>query len=103
MEEEFPIVQDGLFGIIGSPWQQAKSPLGGGGNVQPTQKAPTGTPSSGRPKSQPAKKKTPEPVPTAKTPKPKKTTSSETISSVVKDMTKEEFLDFKYELEKLRL
>jgi len=103
MEEEFPIVQDGLFGIIGSPWQQAKSPLGGGGNVQPTQKAPTGTPSSGRPKSQPAKKKTPEPVPTAKTPKPKKTTSGETISSVVKDMTKEEFLDFKYELEKLRL
>jgi len=103
MEEEFPIVQDGLFGIIGSPWQQAKAGPGGGGTVQPTQKAPTGTPSSGRPKSQPAKKKTPEPVPTAKKPKPKKATSGETISSVVKDMTKKEFLDFKYELEKLRL
>jgi len=105
MEEEFPIVQDGLFGIIGSPWQQAKSPFGGGGGgvIQPTQKAPTGTPSSGRPKGQPAKKKTPEPIPTAKTPKPKKATSGETISNVVKDMSEEEFLDFKHELEKLRL
>jgi len=104
MEEEFPIVQDGLFGIIGSPWQQSKSPLGeGGGTVQPVQKSPTGTPSSGRPKSQPAKKKTPEPVPTAKTPKPKKATSGQTISDVVKGMSKEDFLDFKYELEKLRL
>jgi len=44
MEEELPIVKKGTFGIIGSPWQQAKT--------QPTQKAPTGTPSSGRPKGQ---------------------------------------------------
>jgi hypothetical protein len=102
MEEEFKIVQDGLFGIIGSPWQQAKS-FGQGGSVQPVQKAPTGTPSQGRPKGQPATKKTPEPTPTAKTPKPKKATSSETISDVVKGMTAKEFLDFKYELEKLRL
>jgi len=94
-----------LFGIIGSSWQQAKSPFGagGGGAVQPVQKAPIGTPSSGRPKSQPAKKKTPEPVPTAKTPKPKKTTSGETLSNIVKELSDEEFLDFKHELEKIRL
>jgi hypothetical protein len=104
MEEEMPIVQKGTFGIIGSPWQQAKAgPAGGGGGVQPVQKAPTGTPSSGRPKGQPAKKKTPEPVPTAKTPKPKKATSGQTIGNMVKGMTEEEFLDFKYELEKSRL
>lgn len=40
MTEEVPIVEDGIFGILGSPWQQAKS----GGPV------PTGTPSSGPPK-----------------------------------------------------
>lgn len=101
MEEEFPIVQEGTLGIIGSPWQQAKGMFGGG--VQPTQKAPTGTPSKGRPAGQPAKKKTPEPTPTAKTPKPKKATSSKTISDVVKVMNEEQFLDFKHELEKLRL
>jgi hypothetical protein len=44
MEEELPIVQKGTFGIIGSPWQQSKT--------QPTQGAPTGTPSAGRPKGQ---------------------------------------------------
>jgi len=103
MEEEFPIVQDGTFGIIGSPWQQAKAGPGGGSNVQPVQKAPTGTPSQGRPKGQPAGKKTPNPVPTAKTPKPKKATSSITIADMVTEMSKEEFLDFKHELEKLRL
>lgn len=102
MEEEFPIVQDGIFGIVGSPWQQAK----GAGNtgIQPTQKAPTGSPSQGRPKGQPAKKKTPNPTPTANKPKPKKATSSQnTIADLVKDMDEEAFLMFKYELEKLRL
>jgi len=40
MKKEVPLVKDGTFGILGSPWQQAKSP----GNV------PVGTPSSGPPK-----------------------------------------------------
>ena len=40
MSEEMPIVEDGVFGILGSPWQQAKT----SGPV------PTGTPSSGPPK-----------------------------------------------------
>jgi len=44
VREELPIVMDeGAFGIIGSPWQQAKMGL------QPTQNAPEGTPSDGRP------------------------------------------------------
>lgn len=44
VREELPIVMDeGAFGIVGSPWQQAK--LG----LQSTQNAPKGTPSDGRP------------------------------------------------------
>jgi hypothetical protein len=44
MEEEVPLVEDGTFGILGSPWQQAK----GAGQVAPS--APPGSPSSGPPK-----------------------------------------------------
>ncbi len=87
MEEELPIVQEGTFGIIGSPWQQARNQFGGGG-VQPVQNAPTGTPSSGRPTGQPAKKKEPAGI---------------TVKEIVADMDDEQFLDFKNELEKLRL
>ncbi len=44
VREELPIVLDeGAFGIIGSPWQQAKA------GIQPTQMAPEGSPSEGRP------------------------------------------------------
>ena len=44
MREELPIVLDeGVFGITGSPWQQSKTGL------QNTQVAPKGTPSAGRP------------------------------------------------------
>lgn len=49
MEEELPLVQEGLFGIIGgSPFQQSKQ------NLQPVQNSPKGTPSRGRPAGQPA-------------------------------------------------
>jgi len=44
MEEEVPLVEAGTFGILGSPWQQAKA--------QPMQGAPQGSPSQGRPKGQ---------------------------------------------------
>jgi hypothetical protein len=44
MRGELPIVLDeGAFGIIGSPWQKSKIGL------QDTQNAPKGTPSSGKP------------------------------------------------------
>ena len=44
VREELPIVlNEGAFGILGSPWQQAKS------GMQPIQGAPEGTPSDGRP------------------------------------------------------
>jgi hypothetical protein len=43
MEEEMPLVEDGTFGILGSPWQQAKA----AGQTGPV---PSGTPSSGPPK-----------------------------------------------------
>jgi hypothetical protein len=43
MTEEMPLVEDGTFGILGSPWQQAKA----AGQTGPV---PSGTPSSGPPK-----------------------------------------------------
>lgn len=52
MEEELPLVEKGLFGILGSPWQQAKQ------SIQPVQNSPTGTPSKGRPTGEPTGKKT---------------------------------------------
>jgi hypothetical protein len=55
MQEELPLVEDGVFGIIGSPWQKAKA-----------QDVPTGTPSSGPPKGQP---KTPDVKKPASSPK----------------------------------
>jgi hypothetical protein len=42
MQNEMKLVEDGVFGIIGSPWQQAKM-------KQPVQGGPSGTPSAGRP------------------------------------------------------
>lgn len=51
MENELPSVLEGVLGILGSPFQQSKT--------QPTQKAPTGTPSNGRPTGQVPKKKQP--------------------------------------------
>ncbi|MCK4526424.1 hypothetical protein KAW18_03565 [candidate division WOR-3 bacterium] len=51
MEEEVPLVEAGLFGVVGSPWQQSKM------GIQPVQNSPKGTPSKGRPTGQPAGKK----------------------------------------------
>ncbi len=98
MKEEFSLVEDGTFGIIGSPWQQAR-----GMGIQPTQKAPTGTPSSGRPKSQPAKKKTKDTTPTATTKKKTASEEEKTVADVVADFSDEEFADFQRELTMIRL
>lgn len=94
MQEEFQLVQDGYFGIIGSPWQQAK--------VQPTQGGPIGSPSAGRPKGQPAtpKKKSTDTTKQTKQPNqapsqqpsPNKKTAS--LGDLVKDMSDEEFDEF---------
>lgn len=111
METEFDLVQDGIFGIIGSPWQQAK---GGGmfgpSGVQPVQKAPTGTPSSGRPKGKPAPKKTPQaPNKKSTTQRQKKTKpqqsqeASFTLTDLIDSMSNEEFIEFQTELSKRRL
>jgi hypothetical protein len=50
MESELPLVEEGIFGIHGSPFQQTS---------QNTQEAPSGTPSNGRPTGQ-TNTKTPE-------------------------------------------
>jgi hypothetical protein len=101
MKEEFPLVEDGTFGIIGSPWQQAK---GMGGMVQPTQKAPTGTPSQGRPTGQPAKTKQKDTDVTPSKTKPKKPQKAKlTIGEYVEGMSEEEFANFQHQLNMVRL
>jgi hypothetical protein len=70
LEEEFPLVESGKIGIIGSPYQ-----AGGEGGTQPTQKAPKGSPSEGRPK-----------TPTPKTPAP--ATPDGKTKEVIKKETK---------------
>jgi hypothetical protein len=92
MTEEFDIVQDGIFGIIGSPWQQAK--------VQPFQRAPEGTPSSGRPDGEPAKPKQKETEPNKKL---KTKTASMTVAEAAKKMSEKEFAMFINELVKVRV
>ena len=112
MQEELPLVKNGTFGIIGSPWQQTAQGGGtSGGGTQNTQKAPKGTPSSGRPAGKPAKTKQPQSpskknqTQTKKTTKPQATPAQKTASlqDVVKDMTDADFADFTHELAKLRL
>jgi hypothetical protein len=106
MQTEMKLVEDGVFGIIGSPWQQAKM-------KQPVQGGPAGTPSAGRPKgTDPNTKKTPQKNPAKKNTTDKQTKtkpqaqqvvkSSLTISDVVKNMSEDEFEAFKLELSNLR-
>jgi hypothetical protein len=106
MKTEMKLVEDGIFGIIGSPWQQAKM-------KQPVQGGPVGTPSAGRPKgTDPNTTKTPQKNPAKKSTTDKQTKtkpqaqqvvkSSLTISDIVKDMSDDEFEAFKLELSNLR-
>jgi len=109
MQTELPMVADGIFGIVGSPFQKSKE-------VQPTQKAPSGTPSSGRPKGQTKTKETntdPANQPGTKTSKPKKTASIDVkelsdkeylafLSGARKTLNREEFYNFFDEMESLR-
>lgn len=93
MQTELPSVLDGILGIVGSPFQQSK---------QATQRAPTGTPSSGRPKGKPAKTKQQTTKPGEKTKVEKKSPSqqpgqkpvaegSAKLIDTVKGMNQEEF------------
>jgi hypothetical protein len=88
------LVKKGVFGIIGSPWQQAKT--------QTNQNAPVGTPSDGRPKGQVPKEKEKEKDANKKSNNPPKTESKVTVVDVVKGMTDEDFAKFQYELMKAR-
>lgn len=104
MKEELKDVLEGTLGIVGSPFQRAKTGL------QPVQNSPEGTPSSGRPSGQPAKTKEPDTNPDNKTKVPNQAPSNQpstqkssiTISDVVRDMSDEEFGMFINKLVKLR-
>jgi len=74
MEEELPMVQEGTFGLFGSPFQNSK---------QPNQEAPVGTPSSGRPPGTTTQKvKDTNTTTKTKAPKPKKANSVKDMSDV---------------------
>jgi len=86
------LVEDGVFGILGSPWQQAKM---GGTVAQPKQGAPKGTPSNGRPKGQTKKKVTntdPKKQQNLKPTNPKK--SASVSEQLIKHMSAEEYAAF---------
>jgi len=99
MQEELPLVQEGVFGIIGSPFQRS--------GTQQTQMAPEGTPSSGRPTGQ-TNKKTPETDPNkqpgGKTQNPKKTASLEPVKlkEIFASMDEQDLDAFIQELEKFK-
>lgn len=106
METEMKLVEDGVFGIIGSPWQQAKM-------KQPVQGGPTGSPSAGRPKgTDPDTKKTPNKNPQKKSKTDTKTKtkpqrqqvieSSLDFENIIKNMSDEEFSEFQLEMAQLR-
>jgi len=102
MQEELPLVEEGTFGILGSPWQQSQ--------IQPNQGAPKGTPSSGRPKGQPAKPKNKDVKQNQKNlnvkPSQKKPAQNQkkaaSLADAVKDMGDQEFYRLVGELAKLR-
>jgi len=107
METELPLVESGIFGIVGSPFQQAKAPAGGSQpGVQPKQKSPTGTPSGGRPKGQPTGKNTKNTNPDKKvkqtTKNPKQSEAGLKMGDLVKNMSSEQYEAFVYELNKIR-
>jgi hypothetical protein len=57
MEEEVPLVEDGIFGILGSPWQQAKA-MGVGQQSATPKGTPSAGPKKGTPKTTNPKTKT---------------------------------------------
>lgn len=113
MEVELPLVEEGILGIVGSPFQQSAQQ-----GIQPVQKAPTGTPSNGRPKGTTTTKKTtntdPDNQPGSKPTKPKKTASNEDIENMTgeqykaflggakKVLNKKEFTIFMTQMERQR-
>lgn len=95
MQTELPLVEKGILGIVGSPFQQTAA----GPGVQPKQKSPTGTPSKGRPAGQTKTKKKPNTNPSkqpgSKPAKTKKTASiNEEQATLIKEMSTEQWTVF---------
>ncbi len=97
MKDEVPLVEDGVFGILGSPWQQNSG--GGANNIQPVQNSPSGTPSNGRPKGQPRGNNKKVTDPTVKKKQQQKSTSSiidikHSFKDMVGKLSNKEYEDF---------
>lgn len=113
MQNELSLVEDGIFGLTGSPFQQSATT-----GVQPAQKSPSGTPSSGRPKGQTntkTKNTNPAQQPGSKPTKTKKTASLDNIKKMTtlecdaflagakEVLTGEEYIEFMEQVLKERL
>ncbi len=81
MQEELPLVSDGVFGLVGSPFQQSTT-------IQDVQNSPTGTPSRGRPTGT-TNTKTPETDP-SKLAANDQTKATSSLHNVVSSMSKED-------------
>ena len=77
MQIELPLVKEGVFGLVGSPFQQSTA-------IQDTQNSPTGTPSRGRPTGT-TNTKTPETDPSKI-----EASNNSSLHSVVSNMSKED-------------
>jgi hypothetical protein len=88
MQTELPLVEKGILGIIGSPFQKAAD----GPGIQPKQKSPTGTPSKGRPAGETKTKKKTNTNP-SKQPGTKPAKKAASIEDV-KDMTEVQYMSF---------
>lgn len=109
MQQELPSVLEGVLGIVGSPFQ--KSSGDDATNTQDTQKAPTGTPSSGRPKGQTntktkntdTTKKTKQPNQSpSQQPNPTKQAASLKLEEAVSLMSEDDFEEFVEAMRRIR-
>ncbi len=87
MEEERPLVEDGVLGILGSPFQQSGR---GQDQAQPNQGTPKGTPSEGRPRGRPAKTPRDSNSPRPSGAPSKKQAAAEEIAEVFSQLSLEE-------------
>lgn len=93
MEAERPLVEDGILGIIGSPFQQS--------GRQGTQGTPKGTPSEGRPRGRPAKKPKGKDDPTQSEATPKQRAAA-SVTDLLANLSLDELADLVTKLQDLK-
>lgn len=88
LEQEMPLVVEGVLGVLGSPYQQSSG--GGSQVIQEKQGTPKKTPSEGRPKGKPAKTPAPAQKPDKKKPQITEEAASEALGGIIDNMSDED-------------